>query len=419
VQVTPTFFFNPPTSTPPPRQTVHTLQYTSPMAIQILPEICISPAPPSENLAEPFSPFDNVHFALEVDEDGFRPALLSPPPSMMSIPKHLSPLSPPDAPVKGQGLERERFERLLKSSRERSAALGNKKSPDLRKELALKTYKSKQSVFPSHYPPFVRHVDRLLPHIVERRARFLIKVSEPPCPSAAYEPKTPPDSPAIYNYSLPSPGLVSPLTMYEYLEEECVTSNPWTEQVDFRLPQSAVPSKRNCPALCFKGGRGLPSLDEITARLSFKNISGARQTSLRLPAFLQKKQAAAEPVAAPITIGRLRLPGSRSRGASPPPEQQAYRTPPSPVTPRLQVTTTVIPKMLTSNPVHLTESNLEAFSRSQLPARRRSLALPSRVPAPTTPIEERAFRRRSAPAELPLRARTQFKHPVLDLPGGF
>jgi hypothetical protein len=80
-------------------------------------------------------------------KDNYRPALLSPPPTMPS-PKHLSPLSPPDAPVKGQGLERERFEQLLKTSRERSAALGNKKSPDLRKELAVKTYKSKQSASP-------------------------------------------------------------------------------------------------------------------------------------------------------------------------------------------------------------------------------------------------------------------------------
>lgn len=121
------------------------IQYPPPMVIQILPEICISPAPPSENPAEPFSPFDNVHFVIQENEDNFRPALLSPPPNLpMSIPKHLSPLSPPDAPVKGQGLERERFELLLKSSRERSAALGNKRSPDLRKELAVKTYKSKQ-----------------------------------------------------------------------------------------------------------------------------------------------------------------------------------------------------------------------------------------------------------------------------------
>ena len=116
------------------------------MAIQILPEICISPPPPSEHFAEPFSPFDNVRFAVEDDVNNYRPALLSPPPTMdISIPRHLSPLSPPDAPVKGQGLERERFEQLLKTSRERSAALGNKKSPDLRKELAVKTYQSKQS----------------------------------------------------------------------------------------------------------------------------------------------------------------------------------------------------------------------------------------------------------------------------------
>jgi hypothetical protein len=344
-----------------------------------------------------------VCFAVEENSDNFRPALLSPPPSMfMSIPKHLSPLSPPDAPVKGQGLERERFEQLLKSSRDRSLALGNKKSPDLRKELAVKTYKSKQ---------------------MERRARFLLKVAEPPCPSAAYEPKTPPDSPSIFNYSLPSPGLVSPLAMYEYLEEECVTSKPWTEQVDFRLPKSAVQSKSNSPTLTFKGGRGLPSLDEITARLSCKGPSGAHQVTPRLPSFLQKKRGStAEPEApaapAPITIGRLRMPGSRSRGASPPPEQQVYQVPPSPITPRLQVTTTVVPRMPRSIPTNLTESNLEAFSRYQFlkTARRSSLASPASIPVPA---EDRAIRRRSAPADLPLRARSQFKHPVLDLPGGF
>lgn len=391
------------------------------MAIQIIPEISISPPPPSENLVEPFSPFDNVHFALEEDGDSFRPALLSPPPSTPVIPRHLSPLSPPDAPVKGQGLERERFEQLLKSSRERSAALGHKKAPDLRKELAMKTYKSKQSASPSSH--LVRHVD---PFSVERRARFLLKVAEPPSPSAAYEPKTPPDSPAIFNYCLPSPGLVSPLAMYEYLEEECVTSNPWTEQVDFRLPKSAVQSKPNCPVLTFKSGRGLPSLDEITTRLSFKSPSGAHKAAPRLPSFLQKKQGAAvEPEApappVPITIGRLRMPGSRSRGPSPPPEQRVFQVPPSPVTPRLQVTTTVVPRMARSTMANLTESNLEAFSRSQLlkSVRRASLASPVSAPPPTPHVENRAIRRRSAPAELPIRARNQFKHPVLDLPGGF
>ena len=109
-----------------------------------VPEICISLAPPSENRTEPFSPFDGVHIVVPENADDYRPALLPPPHLPVSMPKHLSPLSPEEAPVKGQGLERERFEQLLKSSRERTAALGNKRSPDLRKELAVKTYKTKQ-----------------------------------------------------------------------------------------------------------------------------------------------------------------------------------------------------------------------------------------------------------------------------------
>jgi hypothetical protein len=56
----------------------------------------------------------------------------------------LSPLRPPDSPVKATGLERERFEAMLKASKERSAAVGAKKEADLRKEIALKTHKSKQ-----------------------------------------------------------------------------------------------------------------------------------------------------------------------------------------------------------------------------------------------------------------------------------
>jgi len=147
VQATPTFsFFNLLQFIPthPPTPYIYIPRYLPPMAV---PEICISLAPPSENRTEPFSPFDGVHIVVQEKADDYRPALLSPPHFPVSIPKHLSPLSPADAPVKGQGLERERFEQLLQSSRERSAALGNKRSPDLRKELAVKTYKSKQCAF--------------------------------------------------------------------------------------------------------------------------------------------------------------------------------------------------------------------------------------------------------------------------------
>ena len=162
MQATPPFFFLQYSSiyTNPPHQPyIYIPQYLPSMAV---PEICISLAPPSEEiLTEPFSPFDGVHIVVQENADDFRPALLSPPPSMSMTPKHLSPLSPPEAPVKGQGLERERFEQLLKTSRERSAALGNKRSPDLRKELAVKTYKSKQCTFVASSSLVVCHVDHL------------------------------------------------------------------------------------------------------------------------------------------------------------------------------------------------------------------------------------------------------------------
>ena len=114
-----------------------------PLALSPVPEISISLASPEEPASEPFSPFSECTF-LSDDSDSFRPALLSPPPSSMT-PKQLSPLRPKDAPVTGKGLERERFEALLQAQRERNAALGSKRSTDLRKEIALKVHKSKQS----------------------------------------------------------------------------------------------------------------------------------------------------------------------------------------------------------------------------------------------------------------------------------
>ena len=159
MQVTPFFSFHL-SQRPPIKTGIYQPQHPPLMAIHNLPEIYISPPPPSEGFVEPFSPFDNVKFAVEEDEGSYRPTLLSPPPTChASTPRHLSPLSPEDVPVKGQGLERERFERLLQSSRERSVALGCKKAPDLRKELALKAYKSKQSEIP---PPIISYMSATL-----------------------------------------------------------------------------------------------------------------------------------------------------------------------------------------------------------------------------------------------------------------
>ena len=126
------------------------------IALSTLPEISISPAPPEEPPVEPFSPFSASGFNMPTTPDGldldaFRPMLLSPPPiTPPGLPRQLSPLRPADAPVRGKGLERARFEQLLKASRERNAALGGKRDTDLRKEIALKVHKNKQGMSHDH-----------------------------------------------------------------------------------------------------------------------------------------------------------------------------------------------------------------------------------------------------------------------------
>ena len=114
----------------------------------LVPEISISLAPPEEPVPEPFSPFSPkgmVTPVTPVDDDGFRPLLLSPPPTLSPrFQRQLSPLRPVDTAAPSKGLERERFEALLKASKERNAALGGRKEIDLRKEIAIKAHKSKQ-----------------------------------------------------------------------------------------------------------------------------------------------------------------------------------------------------------------------------------------------------------------------------------
>jgi len=136
------------------RPTFHQIHTASPHFIPFnsnmnspIPSIAISLAPPEEIPEEPYSPFSPKFWPVVVErDDGFRPQLLSPPPTGSSprFPRQLSPLCPPDSPVIGSGIQRERFEAMLKASKERSMAVGAKKSADLRKEIALKTHKNKQ-----------------------------------------------------------------------------------------------------------------------------------------------------------------------------------------------------------------------------------------------------------------------------------
>jgi hypothetical protein len=109
-----------------------------------IPSISISLALPDDPPVEPFSPFDMQSPSTTSQEDTYRPSLLSPPPVLSPrFHRQPSPLRPADTLSPGKGLDRGQFEALLASTRERNASA--KKEPNLRKELALKAHKSKQS----------------------------------------------------------------------------------------------------------------------------------------------------------------------------------------------------------------------------------------------------------------------------------
>jgi hypothetical protein len=109
-----------------------------------VPSISISLAPADDPPLEPFSPFDIKTPSSATHEDTYRPSLLSPPPVISPrFPRQSSPLRPADALIAGKGLDRGQFEALLASTRERNASA--RREPNLRKELAMKAHKSKQS----------------------------------------------------------------------------------------------------------------------------------------------------------------------------------------------------------------------------------------------------------------------------------
>ncbi|KZP32346.1 hypothetical protein FIBSPDRAFT_723055 [Athelia psychrophila] len=363
-----------------------------------IPQISISLAPAEELPEEPRSPFSPSSWAVIPDEEGFRPQHLSPMSAgSPSFPKVLSPLRPADVPVKGAGLERQRFEALLKASKERSSATGARKAADLRKEIALKAHKSK-------------HVDR--------RALFLSKLQAPPSASAVLTPITPPESPAIFHYTLPSPGLNSPLSLFDAVNgtSDATGIQPWTEEIDFRKmapEKQAPPRPRN---------KALPSLDEITGYLSSHGhmpqppqaeTPRARPTA-RLPAFLTPSLARAEAEAPPrrlrADVGRLRVPVRALTISAPKPLIRADAPTPVvriPSIPSIAVTAPSSPAAPDGSRMHTAKRMLSTLQRRT-------------VTQPPAGDEVKEWRRRSAPAELQQgRARAGFMHPVLAMPGGF
>jgi len=338
------------------------------------------------------SPFDSLPPSPPNQEDDYRSSYLSPPPVLSPrFHRQPSPLRPANAT--GEGLDPSRFEALLASTRERNAC--TKKGPDLRKELAMKAHKSKQ---------------------MERRALFLSKVNAPPSPTATALPKTPPESPAILHYTLPSPGLDSPLALFESLQQTDPTRSvqypsikPWVEQVHYRQLKGANVRP--------------PSLEQITAHLSSYGHSTTvkdeyHRPPIPLPTFLRShprtktaRNVLHHVVSGEITDSEQKLDAEIKRPM-----------------PGLLVTTTTIEGIPDSSQTSLTEVNLSALNSRALTGRDMMSKLKRRLSGLQSVADvggcnadeyERRARRISAPAELPKRERNGFAHLVLALPGAF
>lgn len=272
---------------------------------------------------------------------------------------------------------------------------------------------------------------------MERRALFLSKVNAPPSPTATALPKTPPESPAILHYSLPSPGLDSPLALFESLQHTDPTRSvqypsvtPWVEQVQYRQLKGANVRP--------------PSLEQITAHLSSHGHSASAKDEyhrppIPLPTFLRSdphtkaaRSVSHHLVSSEITDGEQKrevditrpIPGARELFI-PVPKTRAVPTLSSP---GLLVTTTTIEGAPNSSQTSLTEVNLSVLNSRALTGRdmmsklqRRLSGLPSAgdMGGCGADEDERRARRISAPAELPKRERDGFAHLVLALPGAF
>ncbi|KAF8338131.1 uncharacterized protein EI90DRAFT_3041759 [Cantharellus anzutake] len=180
----------------------------SPILPSPIPTISITLAPTLDDILVEWPSFPFAH-SIETDS-GVRPRYLLPPPSMS--PREA--LFPKPLPADKEGINRGRFDELLRGAKQRATS---KKSVDLRREVNMKVHTSKQD---------------------ERRRIFLAKIQAPPSVEAMMTPVTPPETPAEFHFALPSPGLTSPLALFdgvhqkmgEFRLEKC---RPWVERVDW------------------------------------------------------------------------------------------------------------------------------------------------------------------------------------------
>jgi hypothetical protein len=372
-----------------------------------IPFISISPAPEEDPIVEPFSPFSALSFPPS-DQDAFRPSHLTPPTTITSFKRSLSPFHPVLAV--GKGLESQKFQVLLAASKKRKASGGSNQSVEFRKEIAMKAHKNGHS---------------------DRRTLFLSKLQAPSPTAMTTSKETPPESSGIFPNFLSSPALESSLTLFDSWSGNHGddVSRTWVECDDFDERSKYKPSLNRSST---KPARGLPSLDQISARFS----RPAKLDNVNMTCDAHTMEHSSRPS---VGIGRLKMPLRTplqtqvilQSGNQP---KQFTRSKPLLAPLSLEPSTQTF-SISRSAPVQLTQSNLNSLnSRDQKASNMLFTLRKRRVSSEFNPTagEETAIYseerdatyksrwRRSAPADMtPLRARFGFEHPVLASPGGF
>jgi hypothetical protein len=241
---------------------------------------------------------------------------------------------------------------------------------------------------------------------------------------------------------------VSPLAAFDPEDPARIPSRePWIERVDFRLldaPKAKPANKISYVRASNDLGRNkpLPSLDEITARLSsqirLNPTPNPTIRSQRLPAFLKSETRSTTPpsvVQEPVTIidapksrpsldvGRLRMPLRASSLPDLQPSKPDHKATPLINIPAISITSpNEVPTSNIANRVPL-DSRARKSKDMLTTLRRRTMTAPCSFDVTLSSQEqhdqERLKRRISAPAELRSSGRSSFNHPVLSMPGGF
>lgn len=366
-----------------------------------IPHICISPASPVKAYPEPY-PFLSAGNP-DKDDCGYRPQSLSPQYHFPAVfPRHSSPLRPADCPPPRE-LHRDQFDLLLEVSRDKRAALGSRKVPDLRKELAIKNQRNKQ---------------------LECRAFFLSRIQEPTLSTAGS--KISVEFPGVNHCTPPSLGLDSPLLCSsagehdDWIGNDLPKRRTWFKQADCRLPIS-----KPKPELKL-GKRKLPSLEEIIARVGPLHPPSMANEPIfstpRLPMFLRSDNNSSttrtvSDMKSRINIGRLHMPVRRRQSSDSLYDMRLRAAPSSPCYPNAEMAS---PRARSGTICAFTESNMHALGRANT-AHEMMTTIKRRTspPPPSLANHQPRSKRHSAPAEMQPRERSGFEHPNMLLPGAF